>query len=135
MIQYYPYGTLVAWLLRGIADDVYYFVFTGNVTVSDATVLSDISGTGAYIDTVANAAFTLTGETGGIGKITAPDITYTNSGGSPVSLYGYFATDDISGSTPAGNLVACANFDSAPVVVPAGGTINLTPSFAIGTST
>lgn len=134
-VQYYPYGTLVAWLLRGIAADLYYFVFTGTVVVSDATVLSDLSGTALYVGPVANAAFTLQGETGGIGKITAPDITYTNTGGSPVDLYGYFVTDAEAGGDPAGNLVACANFDGYPIAVAPAGTQNITPSFALGTST
>ena len=131
MIQVFPDVTLVPSLLRLVSPTLYYWPYDNDVTPGHATVLGDFTfgGLNAFIVPVGN--FTLTGVTSHVGKITAADGTFTNTSGSSQTVYGYFVTDADSGGAPSGNLVMAARFDGAPITVPDGGFINVTPTLAL----
>lgn len=131
MIQIFPDSTLVPSLLRLVTPNLYYWPFQAPTSLSLSTVLADftVSSVTGFTTPVAN--FTLTGVSAHVGKITAPDQAFVNTGGIPLSVYGYFVTDATTGSAPSGNLVICALFDGAPVTIVAGGTYNVTPTLAL----
>lgn len=125
----HPDASLVRILERIVAADVRYRLFDNDVTPGQATVLADLNewshadGYGSSI-LVAAADFTLSGVSGHQGALTAPDVSWTFTGG-PWNCYGYFVTD-----ATGAYLLAVARFDSAPLVVNAGTVVTVTPKFA-----
>lgn len=131
MHQIYPYGNgtatgdngLIGILQRVASLDFKYHLFTAPTVAINQTLtlagLSEVSGGIGYSEqTVNGSAFTLVGLAAGNGSIMAAPISFgTYTGGGSISIYGYYVTDV--GSTV---LLAAANFDAAPIVVPNGGT-------------
>jgi len=142
MIQIYPDSTLLSSLAKIITNGsslgLWWWLFNNNVTPSSSSVLGTFNAETALSTPgifVAFSAFT-GGLAGHVAKYTAiPDIVFTNPTGSPLSEFGYFVTDAISGSSPSGNLVLATLFDSAPVAIAAsGGTLNVTPTLSLKAS-
>lgn len=131
--QIYPDEKKLALLDSGIPSDLYYWLFTNDITPDDDTVTDDFDypATTAGVH-VQESDFTLSGVAAHVARRTAPDIAVGNESGSPVDAYGYFATSGISGSTPAGGTVLCCRFDDAPKTVEDGDFLPVTPTVALG---
>jgi len=131
-LQKFPDVTLVPTLVRSLPTTLYYWFFLGNITPGTATTLSDlVGGSWTAIGSVAGADFTLTSLAAHIARVTAADIGYTNSSGSTVSPYGYFVTTGNAGSAPSGDLVLALRYDSAPLSIPNGDSLAVTPTIAL----
>lgn len=131
MVQFFPDATLLPSLHRLIGANLHYFIFANDITpgfgdeLSDYTVTSD----SPTQQTVAAAAFTLDSVSGHIARVTAADVTFTWLHNQTV--YGYFVCTALAGADPAGDLVLAARFDTAPIAMVIGGTMNITPTLAI----
>jgi len=104
---------------------MYWRLYTSNTTPakSDTLATYTLAATGWGRIQVALASFTLQQVAADIGSIQAPNIVFTNTTGGSITVYGYVIYE------PTGNkLVAAARFDAAPVVVPNGGTVVVTPA-------
>jgi hypothetical protein len=111
-------------LIAGSGSGLYWQLFTVNVTPSLSDTLATyatLPGSWAKVQ-LAASAFTLQQITVHVGTVQAANHTFTNTTGSPVDVYGYLVIDATDSK-----IVAAARFDGAPIVVPAGGTISITP--------
>ena len=139
MIQIYPDTDLIATLLRAVGADIYYYLYSNNTAPNDSSVLASfaVSGLafgGGVVDTpVPVASFTLQSVVGHVGKITAPDIVFTNATAGAVSVYGYLCSMGTLSPGPT-DLFFAAAFDVTPIVIPAGGTLNVTPTLSLRSS-
>ena len=118
---------LLTQLSAVLSTDKKYHLFTNNAMPGPATVLADLteaSFPGYASVTVTSGGWTSSGVSGHVGYKIAPAITFTNSSGSSVSVYGFFVTDS-TGTI----LLAAARFDAAPIVIPNGGTQQVIPSW------
>lgn len=79
---------------------------------------SAVGGTNSY----RSSDFALHSLVGNIGSIQGPTCQFTNVSGVSQSVYGYVLFDAVNEL-----LVALAQYDGAPIVVPNGGTINVIP--------
>lgn len=125
----FPDQGLVYQLEQILTAGVKYRLFTNNVTPTLSTVLSGLteaafSGYAAVSQSWSN--FTTNGVSGHNGFAIAAPINFTNSSGSPVSVYGYYVTDPASSPTM---LLAVALFDSGPLVIAAGGQATVVPTW------
>lgn len=132
MNQVYPDEGLLPTLVRALPSDMWYWLFTNNVTPDQDTILSGLTAdtTIGSID-VNGTDFTLTGVAGHVARVVAPDIAFENTTGSPRSVYGYFASSAIASGAPSGTIVLAARFDSAPIAIAAGGFLPVTPTLAL----
>jgi len=128
MHQIHPDTSLVPMLKRIVAGGVNYHLFTNNITVDRDTVLGDfvepVPGSAYSPITVDDADFALTGVATHRGSIIAPMIEFVPIGDYGESIYGYYATD----STDT-DLLACANFDDAPIPWATGSSVPVLPIF------
>jgi hypothetical protein len=136
VIQIFPDTDLVAALDKIVTPGVFYTLYTNNVTPTDSNVLGDFTqwqggaGPTPQVIHVLLAAFTLSGVSGHIGKITANDITFTNLSGAPITVYGYIAgLTDAPG--PVNDLLLAARFDTAPITLAPGDNLNVTPTLSL----
>ncbi len=125
MHQIYPDEGLIQLLQRLVTASVRYHLFVNNVTIDRGTVhgvMTEQGGGSGYVavDVVAGA-WTASGITSHIGSLVAPPISFTPVGAS-WTLYGYFVTD--SGLS---DILWAANFDGAPITVPDGTPLLITP--------
>lgn len=121
----FPDAGLVEQLKRILNGTVKYRLFTNNLTPSLGDAIgayTEATWTGYAAVSQTFSDYTINGVSGHNGFAIAPPVTFNNSGGSPQNAYGYYVTD--SGNTI---LLASARFDSAPVVVPAGGSTQVVP--------
>lgn len=127
MIQLFIDDGLI-FCLKQIADaagsGMYWRLFSSNTTPTKDDVLGDytlVSTTWGRIQ-VDLADFTLEQVAAHVASIQANNIVFTNTSGVSVNVYGYVVYE------PTGDkLVAAARFDSAPLAVPDGGTVVVTP--------
>jgi hypothetical protein len=109
------------------ASGKYYFrLYTNNVTVSTSTVLGDFTEatfTGYAAVQGSAVSWSAAALTGHVAFSNAGNMTFTNSSGSPVTVYGIFVTD--SGKTKLYFVEADPN---APISIPAGGQYIYTPN-------
>jgi hypothetical protein len=121
----FPDNGLVEQLTRVLNGSVKYRLYTNNYTPDLNAVLASVTeaafaGYANVSQTFAN--FTLNGVSGHQGFAIAPPVSFSNTSGGPVNVYGYYVTD--SGGTL---LLAIARFDSAPIVIPNGGNVQVIP--------
>lgn len=124
MIQIYPDEGLVKLLKRMATSSLDYRLFTNNVTITRSTGIAGITELttfGYALITVVLGDFTTTGVTAHVGSLIAAPISWTPAGGS-WTLYGYYVT-----ANDTGELLYAGNFDSAPITVPNGTPLLLTP--------
>lgn len=129
MNQVYPDVALVNNMKRIVAADVHYHLYTNNYAVDRATTLGSLTemtgGTGYATRLVLGADFTLSGVTSHLGNLSAPDISWVDTGGVGWDVYGYYVTD-----TTDTFLLACGTFDGGPIHVTAINPCVVTPKFA-----
>jgi hypothetical protein len=113
-----------------LTPGVKYRLFANDVMPTLDTVLADLTEAawpgygGPILRNWAN--YTSNGVSGHNGFAIAPAITFGNTSGVPQSAYGYYVTDPAGSPT---KLLAVARFDSAPVVIPNGGTTIVIPTW------
>ena len=111
---------LIGVLQRFAAANLNFHLFGNAATITKSSTLAsltEVSASGYAAQTVLATAFTLVGVAADNGSIMAAPIGFgTNTSGGSVDCYGYYVTD-----TSDTVLLAAANFDSAPIVVPNGG--------------
>jgi hypothetical protein len=126
--QIYPDVTLVP-ILQAIALNGFdYHLYTNNYTPNLSATLGSFTEAvwpGYALVTVPLASFTLTGVASHLGSMIAPLIAFGNTTGANQNAYGFFVTDHVTT-----NLVFCARFDGAPIVVPPGGGGQIVPILA-----
>ncbi len=109
------------------ATNYYYRLFTNNVTPGTATVLTDFTEatfTG-YAAIQGNAiTWPAASLAAHVAQSTGSNITFNNTSGSPVTVYGVYVTD---GAT-ATKLYFAERDTNAPVSIPAGGSYVYTPN-------
>jgi len=91
-----PDACLVECMLRMMASDVHYHLFTNPLGVSKSTVLGDFTEcamTGYAPVNVAAADWVVSGVVAHRGFVATAPITFTASAGGPNNIYGYFVTD------------------------------------------
>jgi hypothetical protein len=123
----FPDQGLVWQLNQILASGVNYHLFDNAVTPTLSTILANLneaSFSGYALIGITWSWYTITGVSGHQGYAIGSPLTWTNTGGSPVDLYGYYVTD-----TGNSLLLAAAAFDNAPLSVPAGGTCLVLPSW------
>jgi len=108
------------------ADGNYWGLYTNDETPDRTTVLADLDVdiTNFALVQKDQTDLTTTAISSDTASIQGPVITFTNTGGSPVDVYGYAILD----STQA-TLVAAARLDVAPTTVAAGGTLQVIPIY------
>lgn len=109
-------------LLAGMADFEIH-LFTNNLTVDRNNVIGDFiepAWAGYASVTVAPGDFTIS-TSGHLTTALASPITFENTSGSGQNAYGYYVTNS------AGDLIAAARFDGAPITIPDGGTYPVVP--------
>lgn len=125
MHQIYPDTGLTFLLGRLVTGSLRYHLFTNAVTVDRSSILGSFTeqsgGTGYAVVDVLAGDFTSSGVTAHIGSLVAPPISFTPAGAS-WTLYGYYVTD-VANTT----LLFAANFDGAPITVPDGTPLLITP--------
>lgn len=132
MLQFFPDSTLLPALHRYIGTNLYYFLYSNNLTPGYATVLTDFTHvpfSDIHFQTVAAGSFTLDSISGHLARITAGDITFTCLVDTP-AIYGYLVTTAESGGSPLDDLVVAARFDT-PLAMGVGDVFNLTPTLAL----
>ena len=123
----FPDDGLTYQLKSILSATVNYHLFTAPSVVDLSTVLAGVTEaafTGYALVGQNWADFTLNGVAGHNGYALAPPITFTNSGGSPTMVQGYYVTD-ITNTI----LLAIAVFDNAPITIPPAGTWNVVPTW------
>jgi len=110
MDQIHPDACLVPLLQRIASAGVHIDVFVNNVTITRATVLADLTFSGASPAVVISSDFSATGVVGHKGSIVAPPVEIVNNSGVDKTGYGYVITDNANTV-----LLAAANFD-APII-------------------
>jgi hypothetical protein len=110
----------------GGLDGLEYHLFDSNTTPTVDSVVGDFTEPpGAWFAAQPAvgwiAAFLALAD---VGQTNATDLTWVNSSGGPVNLYGFFVVDPVSLA-----LMFAARFDSAPQMVLDGQGIVLVPSF------
>ena len=121
--QIYPDDGLNKLARRSVSVDLSYRLFVNNVTPGPASVPGDftVAGWTGYANhTVPTTDWVETTPAGHRGRITAPDAVFTNSSGGDVTAYGYYVLD------PDGDIVCACRFDSAPVTIADGESLNVT---------
>ncbi len=113
-------------VVGGVAVDTYNMgLFTNNHTIVEGTVLTDL--TEVSVSGYARQALTgfggPTGPVGGVWTSTAGNVTFTNSSGSPVTIYGWFYVGNARAVFYGGG-----NFGTA-LTLPAGGTLVFSPAW------
>lgn len=101
-------------------------LFTANVTPDGNTVLATLtSGAPSWANPVVMTGLTAAADDGsGTQFVTWDDITFTNTGGSSVNVYGYYV------ATAAGTALEWSERNAAaPVSVPNGGTYTVKAKF------
>jgi hypothetical protein len=132
VIQVYPDDGLLQGLLQYLPTNLWYWLYSNNFapdqnsTIGSFTVDTNFPGVA-----VPASAFTLQSLAAHVAHVTAADIAMTNGGGSTENVYGYFATDGISGGLPSGKLFLAAQFDSPPLAVVPGGSLPITPTISL----
>jgi len=125
MDQIYPDNGLV-WMLQRIVlsgSGPIFKLFTSNTTPTLAdTIATYTFTTDIPQQQVAGSAFTFTQVAAHIGSIQAPNVVFTNVGGSSHTVYGYVILDPTSTF-----LIGAARFDDAPVVMAPADTRVVTP--------
>jgi len=132
-VQVYPDDGKPTLLADGIPANLYYWGYVNDFTPDDNTVIGDLDVV-SYIAgvNVPFADFTLNSLSAHVARSTAEDIAIENVGGSNTSVYGYFATDNISSGDPAGHLILALRFDDAPRFLDDGDSMAITPTIALG---
>jgi predicted ATP-grasp superfamily ATP-dependent carboligase len=125
MDQIYPNEGLIQLLQAGITPKVTVHLYTTNTPPSPASTLGGFTEAGwaGYVAVdVLVAAFTFSSVVGNVASLQAPNVLFSNGSGSPVTAYGFYVTNS------AGTLVLwAAQFDGAPITIPASGTYQVTP--------
>jgi hypothetical protein len=128
MDQIYPDSTLVPQLARIASNSLTWHLYT-NVGPPDLSYtlgsFTEAGWAGYTPQTVAPASFTTTGVSGHLGYMIAGPVSFGNTSGVNQQAYGYFITDAVTG-----DLVGCAQFDSAPITIVTGGTYQVVPLLA-----
>ena len=122
----YPDAGLL-WMLHRISLDspgLTFHIFNNDFLPGTGTQLSDLNAADTYFPpkVVADALFTSETINAHVGAIQAPNQSWTNTTGVPQTVYGYFVTDG-TGTI----LVQAARFDNAPLVIPNGGVVLVSP--------
>lgn len=108
------------------ADGNFWGLYTNDVTPARDTELADLDVDITNFVTVQKDQTDLSTQsvTSDTGSIQGPPITFTNTGGAPVDVYGYAILD----STQT-QLVAAARFDVAPITVGPGSDLPVIPIY------
>lgn len=131
MNQLYPDSSCQSFLTQLLASFVHFNIHLytamsghGPPPTLDAVIgdFTEAAWTGYAAVAVAPGVFTIS-SSGHLTTALANPITFSNTSGGPVTALGYYVTDD------AGNLLACAQFDGAPITIPNGGTYPVVPIF------
>jgi len=128
MDQIYPDQGLIDVLNAIVGPDLQYHLFVNDVTPDLDTVLTDLTEAAwsGYVPiTVPAGAFSFTSLAEHVGQVTADQIPFPNTSGTDQTVYGYYAT-----YPGGGNLILCARFDGAPIVIPYLTTRLVTPGVA-----
>lgn len=133
-VQVFPDQNKLGQLDVGIPSILYYWLFTNDITPDDDSVTTDFAAPASTVGVdVANTDFTVSSLVAHVARRTAPDIGVPNNSGSPISAYGYFATNGIAGGvSPSGSCCLALRFDDAPRTVADGDAIAVTPTLALG---
>jgi hypothetical protein len=122
----FPDQGLVYQLQQILTPTVHYHLYTAPTTLPTLSwlvaTLTEAAFTGYAAISQAWANFILNGVQAHSGFAIASPITFTNSSGSPVNVYGYYVTDSTDTI-----LLAIAQFDNAPIAIPAGQTLTVIP--------
>lgn len=131
MDQIYPDNGLeyiITQLIQGSGSGLWWKLFTNNIVPSLNDTIADYTLPGGWCSQqVAPSAFTNNNLVAHVDSLQAPNITFTNTGSTSVTVYGYIITD------PSGTeLIAAARFDgSTPPVIPPAGSQVVTPIFGV----
>jgi hypothetical protein len=123
----FPDNGLLYQLKEILTPGVEFHLFTNNYTPTLGDVLSSYTiptWTGYASISQDWLDFTISSVVGHNGFAIAPPISWTNSGSSAVDIYGYFVLDPTTTF-----VLQAARFDGAPIVVPAGGSIQVIPTW------
>lgn len=125
MDQLFPNEGLVSQLYAILATTPVWRLYTNNVPPQLTTILALLfEGAWAGYAAVPQGAgnFTISGVAGNNGYAIAPPITFANTSGAPVTVYGYYVTDAANTM-----LLAIAQFDGAPLTIEDGDTLPVVP--------
>lgn len=125
MDQIYPDNGLVYMLKSVVYPTVNFRLFVNNLTPGLGNVPSDFTEaawSGYSAQSVAEASWTFSQVTSHVGSLQAPNVSFANTSGSSQNAYGYFVTDSTNTY-----VIFCARFDAAPLVIPNGGALPVTP--------
>lgn len=125
MVLVFPDTALIYLLQKVVQPKLTYHLYRNNITPdvnSTLPLFAEAVYSGyAPIDVLASA-WTFTQVSAHVGELKALDLFWSNTSPSSFSVYGYYVTDS-TGTV----LVAAAKFDNAPVVVPVGKYVQVTP--------
>ena len=126
MHQLHPDSSLIPLLRRICGDSVVVHLYNNDLTPDLDTVLADfaeIAGGGGYAPiTVDLADFVLSGVSDNKGVLMALPVEFVDGG--PDEAYGYYVTN-VAGD----ELLSCARFDGAPLIIPDDNPIGVWPVF------
>ena len=96
-------------------------LFTVNVDPTDTTVLADLTvGQPSWCTAVVLTGYSAVAPVAGVPTATWSAVVFTNTGGTPVDVFGYYVSDET-----AGLLRWSERATGAPITVPAGGTFTV----------
>ena len=100
-------------------------LFTSSAAIVEGDTYASIveASFGGYARVTTSGWLTPTGPVSGIWNSNASNVTFTNSSGSPATVYGFFFIGTSRGIFYGGDLF------SSPIVIPAGGSVVITPSW------
>lgn len=125
MNQIYPDPSLIWMLRRVVGVGLLYNLYTNNRTPALSDTLASYSPalwSGYAPILVPAAAWTVASVTSHLGDLEASPINFNNTSPGPVTVYGYFITDDTGTQ-----LVGAARFDLAPVTIERGDFLPVIP--------